>query len=249
MSQPIPEKPLRLPGESQREAYFTEIGVGAMPWLSAAVFAVLFAVLEWFRWLTNVPPFPVSLSLLAIIVCAFAAARIYASHRRARLHWRGAVGEVKASESLDWLRKDGYEVLHDVQCPGFNIDHVLIGPGGVVVETKSRQPRINGEQTIVQFDGESIRVNNLAPDRDPIEQVRKFTGYLARLIQQRTTLRPPMQAAVVVPDVYVKATGRADVWVLNRKQLPGAVRRLRPALSIEQIRMICSVLEPDCRSE
>lgn len=51
---------------------------------------------------------------------------------------RGALGEEYTASALRWLRVRGWRVLHDLEWPGeFNIDHVAIGPGGVLaIESK-----------------------------------------------------------------------------------------------------------------
>lgn len=62
---------------------------------------------------------------------------------RAREHaWTaGADGEEQVADALAGLEQLGWVVLHDVAWPGrprANLDHVLIGPGGVlVVDTKN----------------------------------------------------------------------------------------------------------------
>jgi hypothetical protein len=48
----------------------------------------------------------------------------------------GAVGEARVAAILETLQPDGWLALHDVHWPGrpkANLDHVLIGPGGVIV--------------------------------------------------------------------------------------------------------------------
>lgn len=56
---------------------------------------------------------------------------------RAQRAWEaGALGEALVAERLRELEDDGWYVLHDVHWPGrpkANLDHVAIGPGGVVV--------------------------------------------------------------------------------------------------------------------
>jgi hypothetical protein len=56
----------------------------------------------------------------------------------------GAAGERRTQSALAGIERDGWTVLHDVHPPGrrWNLDHLLIGPGGVVVvETKQwRKP-------------------------------------------------------------------------------------------------------------
>lgn len=62
---------------------------------------------------------------------------------RAREHaWSaGADGEEQVADALTGLEQLGWVVLHDVAWPGrprANLDHVLVGPGGVlVVDTKN----------------------------------------------------------------------------------------------------------------
>jgi Nuclease-related domain len=62
------------------------------------------------------------------------------------LAWRrGAVGERRTARLLAPLERHGWAVLHDLAVPGSaaNIDHLVIGPGGVVViDTKQYRGRL-----------------------------------------------------------------------------------------------------------
>jgi len=56
--------------------------------------------------------------------------------RRKRLGWEG---ELAVGEQLNGLYAQGYDVFHDLDGGGFNIDHVAVGPAGVfAIETKAR---------------------------------------------------------------------------------------------------------------
>ena len=58
---------------------------------------------------------------------------------------RGAAGERRTARLLDLLERQGWAVLHDVAVPGSraNIDHLVIGPGGVfVVDSKQYRGRL-----------------------------------------------------------------------------------------------------------
>ena len=58
---------------------------------------------------------------------------------------RGARGEEKVAEFLSNL-PDGFEVFHDIQCDGFNIDHVVASPAGIfLIETKSHSGRVSAQ--------------------------------------------------------------------------------------------------------
>jgi hypothetical protein len=56
---------------------------------------------------------------------------------------RGATGEEHVGHILETLAKDGWWVVHDFNTGRGNIDHIVVGPGGVFsVETKSHGGRI-----------------------------------------------------------------------------------------------------------
>ena len=53
-------------------------------------------------------------------------------------HDRGAAGEEQVGAMLDGLEAKGWHAIHDVSLGRGNVDHILIGPGGIfTVETKS----------------------------------------------------------------------------------------------------------------
>lgn len=63
----------------------------------------------------------------------------------------GAKAEVDVADELVKL-PDSYHVFHDLTFPGFNIDHVVLGPTGIfLIETKSQKG------TITQRDGTVLR--------------------------------------------------------------------------------------------
>ncbi len=65
--------------------------------------------------------------------------------------WRaGAEGERLVADELDQLAASGWRVLHDVRWPGrpvANLDHVAVGPGGVVVVDTKNWSRAATERT------------------------------------------------------------------------------------------------------
>jgi hypothetical protein len=70
---------------------------------------------------------------------------------------RGAEGEEATGVQLDALRQHGWVVFHDVRWPGrprANIDHVVIGPGGVfVVDSKNWSGRIEVMSNVLLQNG------------------------------------------------------------------------------------------------
>jgi len=65
----------------------------------------------------------------------------------------GAKAEQAIAEALQEL-PDDYYVFHDLEFPGFNIDHVVLGPNGIfLVETKSQKGNITQENDALLRNG------------------------------------------------------------------------------------------------
>lgn len=65
----------------------------------------------------------------------------------------GAKAEQAVAEALQEL-PDDYYVFHDLEFPGFNIDHVVLGPNGIfLVETKSQKGNITQEHDVLLRNG------------------------------------------------------------------------------------------------
>lgn len=57
---------------------------------------------------------------------------------------QGAQGEREVAAVLAELEGDGWRALHDVSLGRGNVDHILIGPGGIfTIETKSNRGRVS----------------------------------------------------------------------------------------------------------
>jgi len=56
---------------------------------------------------------------------------------------QGAEGEEVVGQILEGLREEGWCVIHDVSFGRGNIDHIVVGPGGIfTIETKSRGGKV-----------------------------------------------------------------------------------------------------------
>jgi hypothetical protein len=66
------------------------------------------------------------------------------SFKRDYENWaQGAEGEETVGKILEGLREKGWCVIHDVSFGRGNIDHIVVGPGGVfTIETKSRGGKV-----------------------------------------------------------------------------------------------------------
>jgi len=217
---PLKHKSLRVPGESLSEERDRIVEDELLPVFMIATFAVLFAVLEWWRWLTKTPPHPVAATLLAVAMIAFCGYRLLKVRARLRPLRLGLEGERVVGQFLESHRGADWHVFHDVVGPGFNVDHVIVSPKGVfAVETKTFSKPAKGE-AVVKYDGERILVNGREPDRNPVVQARAVRDWIRELLLDTTAIRFPVRGVVVFPGWWVespKGKTRPDVWVLNEK--------------------------------
>ena len=84
---------------------------------------------------------------------------------RATLQSRRA-RRITCCRCLEELRSEGYKPVHDIVGNGFNIDHVIVGPGGVfAIETKYRSGK--GEITVRN---EGVFVDDRLEEKDCLKQ-------------------------------------------------------------------------------
>jgi hypothetical protein len=151
---PIREKPLRQPGQSLLEERARIADEKIEPWFLMALFALVMAFWEWGRYLLSVPPMPWLMTAVALAASVFAAWRFMRWRPRLKSIRLGVEGERVVGQYLDRMRGKGYRVFHDVVGEGFNLDHVLVGPGGAfTIETKTRSKPVRGDARVT-YDGE-----------------------------------------------------------------------------------------------
>ncbi len=143
---------------------------------------------------------------------------------------RGALGERRTARLLGQLERHGWTVLHDLAIPGSrgNIDHLLIGPGGVVVvDSKQYRGRL-------QLD----RYGLLWHGRYPLASVVRAVRWQADQADQVLGVADVQVAAVVavhgasVPWGQVTASG---VTVALARRVPALLASLPPILGAEQV--------------
>lgn len=236
---PLKDKPLRNPGQSVREQridlFFEKL---AGPMLTALVLLV-WAAVDWFRYLLKSPPDPLLASVLAIVGVAVAAWQSYRHLPRLRALRLAEDGEKAVGQLLEGLRAAGYAVFHDLVGEGFNVDHVLIGPAGVFsIETKTWSKPKKGSPEIT-FDGETLRAAGWEPDRNPIAQARAQASWLRGLLAESTGKTLPVRPVVLFPGWYVKdgRGSRKDLWVLEPKALAAFLSNEPEAMSTEDVKL------------
>jgi len=99
--------------------------------------------------------------ILGAVVLFALGLRSFLHHAGLRRQAReGLAAERMTAQELNHLIGSGCQVLHDIPGEGFNLDHVVVGPRGVImIETKSRKkpPKEKDDSHYkVQYDGEGL---------------------------------------------------------------------------------------------
>lgn len=154
--------------------------------------------------------------------------------RSAELWERGADGEAQTGAALDQLRLHGWTTFHDVRWPGrqrANIDHVVVGPGGVfVVDSKnwSGVVRVVGD---VLYQGSRRREREVAAAADAALAITQFLQGL-----------PATPVLCFVRPEPIDGWAR-DVMVCSTQNLAARLAAQPPTLGPESMRRVSSILE------
>jgi hypothetical protein len=157
--------------------------------------------------------------------------------------WRtGADGEEAVGARLNKLVPDGWRVLHAVPvgARGSDIDHVLIGPGGVYTLNTKLHPgkRIWVSPHQVRVDGQVVPY---------LRNARFEAARASRLLTSHVGWEVPVRAGLVlltrtlIPDVTIKSGGPDDVMILDRFDVPRVFKRAPRRLTDEEIEAIFQV--------
>ena len=189
------------------------------------------------------PLFWLIFAIILTILSAISFMRLL--HVARRLN-RGERGELHVADVLEELRSEGYKPVHDIVGNGFNIDHVIVGPGGVfAIETKYRSGR--GEITFRNTEG--VFVGDRLEEKDCLKQARGSAAAIRELIHESCGRRVWVMAIVVfVGDWKIKNKWRdTDTRVFTPDGLLPYIRDLQPQLTRKDIELISSHLERSAR--
>jgi hypothetical protein len=107
--------------------------------------------------------------------------------KRAKQAEKGAAAEERVSKKLTSLPEE-YRYFNGIDFDSFDIDHVVVGPGGVfLVETKSHGGRITAV-------GDELLLNGARPTKNFLNQTwrqtRNLEGFLYRLTSKKWKIIP-----------------------------------------------------------
>lgn len=135
---PLKDKPLRNPGQSLDEELDLIRSDKFVGWFMISAMCIILTCLEWWRWYMEIPPAPITMTIVSAVIVAFAAFRVVALAKQYRRIKLGRDGEKAVGQYLERLRENGARVFHDIVGDGFNVDHVVVASQGIfVIETKT----------------------------------------------------------------------------------------------------------------
>jgi hypothetical protein len=145
----------------------------------------------------------------------------------------GAAGEAMVAAKMSELAASGWSALHDVHWPGrpkANLDHILIGPGGiVVVDAKNWSGN-------VQAGGGRLRQNGYRRDKEVLAASEQGAAVAALLEPQHRLFVHGWICLVAQPNID-EIAGSA-VRILGLDKLCPAVAGLPPVLDGAEVQVI-----------
>jgi hypothetical protein len=129
---------------------------------------------------------------------------------------QGNEGELKVARVLGSLEDSGWRTLHDVSVGRGNIDHLVVGPGGILtIETKSRRGRVQVEALPQEW---------LSQAYAQAKAIERITG-------------ASVDALLVFSDAYLdkRISRQRGVCVLPARMLAGHLARRPPKLTPDDV--------------
>src|SRR6266480_5436096 len=243
------EGPLRrLPGQSVRDERDRLLNDQLLDYLIVALGFCSLAAWEWLRSWLRVPFAPEIFTLFAVVMTGYCAFRIFRLRKEIRNLNQAEKGERKVSELLTKLRRKRYVAFDDLLVDQSNIDHVLVGPGGIfAIETKAYNIFGNG---CVGVDASGmLRLSNKPALKNPLRQAAASAADVAKILKDRMRRDFDVIPVLIFPGWTLKgAKAETGVVVLNDGMISEFFESRPTVLSDDQITNICSHLDQTARS-
>lgn len=191
-------------------------------------------------------------ALLYVALLVWATRRLYRVVKHRSTLYLGLDAELAVGQELNHLMLHGCRVYHDFPAESFNIDHVVVGPGGVfAVETKGRAKPDKGRGSIdatVTYDGQILRFPDWH-EKEPLEQARRQADWLQKWLSSAVGEAVTVRSVLALPGWFVDRTQSGNVIVFNGKNPQFLSRPLgkNEPLSHKLVQQIAHQIEQRCR--
>jgi hypothetical protein len=252
---PLTRNLLRSAGDSLRP----QLEDLALDMLGLACLLVMFPLMAYSIWISELhfgraqPTMLASVivGLLTLAVLSFISYRLWKVIQRRRTLDLALDGEMAIGQELNQLMLKGYAVYHDFPAEHFNIDHIVVAPGGVfAVETKARPKPITSEgktDAEVIYDGSSLRFANWE-NREFLEQATRQGKWLAQWLTSAVGEAVVVKPVLALPGWFIKRVGRGPVQVISGRDAGYLARPDDQLLSPALIQRIVHQIDARCRT-
>ena len=237
---PISQRPLNTAGQSLQRNLTNKMLDGiVLPFMIGGML-VTSSLQAWLHWWTEKPVNPWFITVFSLIGLLICGIQIRKTLKMSDDYKLGVEGEREVGHQLEQLRKHGAQVIHDIDCGDFNIDHIVVHPAGVfVVETKTMRKPLTGRPELV-YDSREVKVNERALPRNPVAQVNANERWLQEFMRNSIGHALPTRGVVLFPGWFVKTTApltSQHAWVLNPKAFEKYLANEPRRLTDDQVHM------------
>ncbi|QDO84135.1 NERD domain-containing protein [Shewanella psychropiezotolerans] len=250
------DKLARMPGFGlQNQILDHQFNLLSGLFMATLVMCLPFAIkgVQGYLTIGSLPWVYVILPVLALPYFGFKTYRNMSKLTKLRL---GHTAELATASELMRLQGLGYQVFHDIQADGFNIDHLVVGPNGVfAIETKGRHKRFRDKKyeaadkqkayELLFKDGKLQFPSwvETSPISQADRQAKWVSEWLTKAVGQSTLALP----VLVFPGWYVTTQTKPPFPIINHKQLVGTIPKLnRITYNQEQINAIAYQVAQRC---
>ena len=158
-----------------------------------------------------------------------------------------AKGEVAVGQELSLLMAEGYRIFHDFPADAFKIDHIVIGPTGVMaVETRTRG-RNRRADAVLTYDGRMLHFPKFS-DYETIDRIKMKGEWLSQWLTVSLDEDVYARSMVAVPGWVVRRTSADGIPVVNPKQFANLFKYIKPRpMSADLMRRVIRLIEERCR--
>ncbi len=157
--------------------------------------------------------------------------------RAAAMYEKGADGEEATAACLALLPKDQFTVFHDVRWPGrryANIDHVVVGPGGVfVIDSKNWSGRIKVDNGVLRQNGRQRETTVAGAAEAALAVARLVTVVDVNHVMPVLCFVRDEKLAGWSRDVMVCSTGNIGELLTTRRVVLSAADRLEASMQLD----------------
>ena len=237
----------RLPGQSVREERDRILNDKVLEYFTMAAGWCFLAAWEWLRRWVRFDYAAEVFTAMAVLMALYCGYRMIRLRRDIRNLNQAEKGERHVSNLLMQLRRFRYVSFDDIVSDRCNIDHVLVGPGGVyAIETKAYSVFGNGQAGIGK-DG-VLRLGGSPALKNPLGQAKSAAVLVAQELKRCLRRDIWVHPVIVLPGWSVQMPGQdVGVTILGEGAISEFFQSRAASLTDRDITEIASHLDQIAR--